>query len=956
MTTAPLGTLLRHIRTLGAGRPTREGTDHQLLDDFSARRDEAAFATLVARHGPMVLRVCRRVLGHEQDAEDAFQATFLVLAGNLKSIRKREALADWLHGVAYRTAMKAKRGAARRRNHEARLRALTPEAVPSPRWDEVQAVLDEEIRGLPEPFRIAFTLCVLEGKSGPQAAAELACKEGTVSSRLTRARQQLRWRLSRRGIQLSALLAAVSVAECAARAALPAVLAQATVGFGLSVTAGGPAVVIPSHVAALAAGVTRAMFLRKAKFTIALLFAAGLLAAGVGVLARQALAAGEPPAERQNSEVRSANPEPAAAKPPEEDKDAVTYGGRVYGPDGRPVSGAKLYLTPALDHLSRPTPSPEAATTGPDGRFQFTAPKAKYRDRDTVVRAAAPNYGAGWVKVQASGRTDDLRLELVDDNEPITGQIIDLEGKPVAGATLTVLQVSAAPGENLGPWLDAVKDKKGRSFDLERLYLQRNTTALSPKATTDAEGRFRLKGIGRNRLIRAYLDGPAIASQYLHVLTRPGESVEAMEFEGRPEYGDPRRVTTYYAASFRHVASPTRPIVGVVRDKDTKKPLAGATIWSHKLANNLTHLLDNQAIARTTTDAQGRYRLTGMPKGDGNMIMVRSPDDLPYVQVRVEVGDSPGLDPVTVDVELKRGVWVEGKITDKVTGRPARGGAQYVVLYGNPHLRDYPGFEGWPPITATVKEDGSYRLVALPGPGMVAVYGQKNHYLRVSQREDEYGVKGLSDEEYPLHLRGSNCAALTRIDPARGVGSVKRDVTLDPGWRVSGTVLGPDGKPLAGTRNFLLVGHWWDREATKTAEFSAWFNPHERSDILFQHPEKGLIGVAQFPKENGGSVTVRLEPGSAVTARLVDADGKPRPGVELEVTFQPKGWGSWFEYSAEPIRTDREGRLRVEALVPDYEFRLSDGKGKLLVVRAPRSGQATDLGDVQMTQMKGARE
>jgi DNA-directed RNA polymerase specialized sigma24 family protein len=118
MATAQLDTVLRHIQTLAAGRGDPEWSDRQLLDDFSARRDEAAFTALVARHGPMVLRVCQRVLGHEQDAEDAFQATFLVLARNTGLIRKRDALGDWLYGVAYRMAMKAKRSAARRRTHD----------------------------------------------------------------------------------------------------------------------------------------------------------------------------------------------------------------------------------------------------------------------------------------------------------------------------------------------------------------------------------------------------------------------------------------------------------------------------------------------------------------------------------------------------------------------------------------------------------------------------------------------------------------------------------------------------------------------------------------------------------------------------------------------------------------------------------------------------------------------
>src|SRR5262249_48895550 len=151
----------------------------------------------------------RRVLRHEQDAEDAFQATFLVLARNAGSIRKREALASWLHGVAYRTAMKAKRSAARGRDHEARLRAVTPPG-PGPTWDEVQAGLDEEVQQRPACFREAFVLCVLEGKSTADAAAKLGVKEGTVKSRVNRARRALQRQLDRRGIKLAALLAALS--------------------------------------------------------------------------------------------------------------------------------------------------------------------------------------------------------------------------------------------------------------------------------------------------------------------------------------------------------------------------------------------------------------------------------------------------------------------------------------------------------------------------------------------------------------------------------------------------------------------------------------------------------------------------------------------------------------------------------------------------------------------------
>src|SRR5262245_14860990 len=280
MATAQLGTLLRHIHKLAAGPRVAQWTDRQLLDDFTARRDEAAFTTLVARHGPMVLRVCRRVLGHEHDAEDAFQATFLVLARNAGSIHKRDSLANWLHGVAHRTALRAKRTAARRRNHEARLRQkkgtvpLSPKGqspFSAPTWNEVQAVLDEEIERLSEPLRAAFVLCVLEGKTVPEAAAELANKPGTVSSRLTRARQRLQRRLRRRGIQLGTLLAVLSLAGTG-QAAVPAALADAAVRSGLLVAAGeSVAGVIPTHIAALTAGVTRAMLISKVKIAAVVL-------------------------------------------------------------------------------------------------------------------------------------------------------------------------------------------------------------------------------------------------------------------------------------------------------------------------------------------------------------------------------------------------------------------------------------------------------------------------------------------------------------------------------------------------------------------------------------------------------------------------------------------------------------------------------------------------------------
>jgi RNA polymerase sigma factor (sigma-70 family) len=948
MATAQLDTLMRHIKELAAGRAGRPGTDRQLLDDFACRGDERAFAGLVGRHGPMVLRVCRRVLRHEQDAEDAFQATFLVLARSTASIHQRETLASWLYGVAYRTAMRAKRGAARRRTHEARLRDRTPPATVSPTWDDVQAVLDEEIRRLPESFRSAFVLCVLDGKTVLAAAAELGAKEGTVSWRLARARQWLRQRLARRGIQLSSVLAALAVAQGASEAAVPAGLAGVTVRFALSVAAGEPAAAIPPHVAALAAGVTRAMFVTRAKVTAALLLAAGLVLAGAGALARQALAAGGPPPASERSEISAPQPEQPTAKEPakppaadDRDRELVTYSGQVFGPDGRPVAGAKVYQTLWWGYHYKPFESLESATSGRDGRFEFTTPAAKQKGQPAIVSAAALNLGVGWVGLHAQDKRTGLTLKLVADDVPITGQIVDLEGKPVAGATLRLLQVMASPKEDLGPWLAAAKDKTappaGRDLEIIQKYMPRYTTAPSTVVTTDAAGRFRLTGIGRERVVILRLEGPTVASEYLHVRTRPGEAIKVGLLEADREYGTPRIDTTYYGADFRHVAGPTKPVIGVVRDRDTKKPLAGFTVQSEKLAHSPYH---GTHITQTVTDAEGRYQLTGLPKGAGNKINVVPPRDQPYVAPVIDVADSFGPGPVSVDVELKRAVWIEGRLTDKTTGKSLPGHhIMYLVRDGNPNQKEYAEFWGGMPTAVTTKEDGSYRIIGLPGPGLLAVHqDHKEDYLLGAERDDEDGL-----HEPFGYMPQSNFAAFARIDPAKGSETVRRDIALVRGWTFTGTLLGPDGKPLAGA---VLGG---SGEPLKTAEFTVRrFNPRRPRSVFFRHPAKGLVGLAQPPQEDGGSVNVRMIPAAAIKGRLVDAEGSPRAGVELWVSFLPREEPHWNEHGlGEQIKTDRDGRFRIDALLPGLEYFMSLDHTGIRIGQGLRAGETKDLGDIR---------
>src|SRR5262245_27932302 len=230
MATSQMSEVLQHLRRAVFPRDEAGLTDGQLLRDYTRSRDETALAALVHRHGPMVWGVCRRVLGDRHDAEDAFQATFLVLVRKSESIASPELVANWLYGVAHQTALKARATTAKRKARERQVTQMPEPAVAEQDlWNDLQPLLDQELSRLPDMYRVAIVLCDLEGMTRKEAARRLGLPEGTLAARLARGRVLLAKRLTRYGLAVSGGALAAVLAPNAASAGVPTSVVNSTI-------------------------------------------------------------------------------------------------------------------------------------------------------------------------------------------------------------------------------------------------------------------------------------------------------------------------------------------------------------------------------------------------------------------------------------------------------------------------------------------------------------------------------------------------------------------------------------------------------------------------------------------------------------------------------------------------------------------------------------------------------
>ncbi len=714
------GGVVRLIQTLWDEGTVASLDDAELLGRFLGRGPtaEAAFAALVHRHAPMVLRVCRDITGDSHDAQDAAQVTFLVLARKTRSIRRGDALANWLFGTARRVAARAVRDAARRRRHERRYAEtimIRREAANSSdgnanQWADLYAELDR----LPERYRVPIVLCDLESLTHDQAAAVIGCPIRTLQTRLYRGREQLRQRLLRRGRSPAVGLVGRPLLGEPGSAAVPTTWASSTAVAALGTVSGGAgATIVPEAVNRLLRGVNRAMFLSRLMRIAAVVAILGLSAGLTFALAPLAPRSQEVKPRR---EAKSA-PQEGRPAPPGPMTTPITVRGRATDGAGQPVAGATIYL----DSTRRTDVVIGTAITDRDGSYVFRnarLPIERQRDENQPwqgtfqVFGTAPGFGFAWHGMRSylpSRRPDNRQIsgedytlfgedpKVMDLRFPpaasLVGQVVDERGRPIAGA-----RIRLAACDYLDP------QGKESHHNFREFWAIGAAPAALTTATTGRDGRFRQEGL------------PKEAGFWIHVR--------------HPDYG---YMALYAATTSRPTAAFDFPRQSIPRG-ETRPPVATGdlkiTLLAPRRVSFRTVFTDSGRPApkvkvtagrgSTGTSASGFTDGTGslllrLPPGDYDLVADPAEDGAPVIRTisTFRVADQPAEQ--AVEVRVNPGCVVILEAVDARTGQGIPGVGFRRHPEGQPErtegVQSRTGYVDYP------RTDASGRLRAVVEPG-----------------------------------------------------------------------------------------------------------------------------------------------------------------------------------------------------------------------------------------------
>lgn len=585
---------------------------------------------------------------------------------------------------------------------------------------------------------------------------------------------------------------------------------------------------------------------------------------------------------------------------------------------------------------------------------------------------------AGPVAGQPAARSDPQTGGQASSREPaapvpVEGRILDLEGRPVVGATVRVQVVQAPADRKLDAWIDEVKrlgkqphglpvvasppPSNGGGHFLRSLFGVSSSRRPHPQfeTTTDRDGRFRLDGLPRDGIATVWISGEGIERSQIYVITR---EMPAIRVKDTMIVNGPMIV--YHGARFEHVVAMARPIVGTVRDRDTGAPIAGVRITG--MPNNVHSMISTPGV-EATTNAQGRFQVEGLSILNGFKLFTEALPGQPYVNFGfVCPGAPPGHGPFTFDLALKRGVLVRGRLTSKATGQPLTGFVTYRAFRDNPHLDDYPNFKRESQeMRVPIGADGRFTIAALPGRGLIAARAPEDGYLHGIGAETIHGYDrnlGAFDT-YPWVCSAADQHAITEVSPEPGAKAIELELAADPGRTVTGRIVVPEGKGPAGGIQILTLDVFQTAQSIppNSSRFTVKGIPTGPYRLDFLDPSRKLAGAMFLKGDERGDLVVKLEPWGTVTGRIVDEKGKPWLDVEIFSSPRERPNPGRGDLREKPV-VDAQGRFRIAGLVPGVRYdaygRSASGKADGTILDGVRvgPGEVKDLGDIRLPAAK----
>ena len=485
-----------------------------------------------------------------------------------------------------------------------------------------------------------------------------------------------------------------------------------------------------------------------------------------------------------------------------------------------------------------------------------------------------------------------------------------------------------------------------------------NSPGIPTHTTSNADGHFTFSNIGDDRLAILQLEGPRMVTEYIAVVTRNMKPVQALAF-GHLGPKD----NTHYGATFSHVAQPGIVLEGTIRDEETGRPIAASLTMLQRRDNVISDLVQK----RWTTDANGRYRIDGLPKEKGLKLHVIPHADQPYFAQQFDLQEARGLEPQTFDVELRRGVMITGKLTDRRTGKPIRWARfSYFPLLSNDDAQKYSRYQtsrvlldpmGYRFISG---EDGSFRIVGIPGAGIVGVRINDPKYLKGVGANKLDHLKHDSEKRFKTYdycsSQSLNVLALAQIKP--GEDEITLDLQADAGESIEFEFIDAGGKPLTD----VTINRHHDREARANKSTVYGFIEGRTRTVYFKDEIAKLgksVTVTGVPAQRSRKLI--LLPFGKVTGQIVKNDGEPAFAGRVRVSQEPvKGSADAPNHALtlvmRDISPDRNGRFEINGLLPDgeYTFYVSRAGKGTKPVRIPdrykiEAGKTVDLGVINIT-------